>query len=239
MKYAVLIPYYGRRDADHLACVEKLKKAGIEIVTCDGCPYVDMARAMLVQMALDHTSADVFLFIDHDIMFKKEHADSIALNCHVGEYDVLGALYAYRRAVGGIIGRLKDPPATLEFYKPGFWPAEFLGMGFTAIKREVFEALAKTLPKAYCSAVFMDVHPFFMHSIHPDGYHGEDISFCRRAEEVGFKLGVDLEPRLIHRGSYDFMMEDAGASAPRYEALTINFKRVDEPRPKMPLIAAE
>jgi hypothetical protein len=233
MKYAVMIPYYGRRDADHLNCVDKLKAAGVEIVACDGCPYIDMARALLVQTALTQTEADVLVFIDHDIMFKPEHVEMLAQHCFDSEYGVLGALYAYRRTEGGLIGKLDSPPSQLDFYVPGLWPAQFLGMGFTAIKRSVFETLDERLPLVNCPTVKMAVRPYFMHSIISDGsgtprYDGEDISFCSRVRESGIKIGVDLEPRIIHRGSYDFTLEDAGSAVPKFQVLTINFATAAE-----------
>lgn len=228
MNYAVLIPYYGRRDEDHVACVRSLKNAGVLVAEVDGCPYIDMARAGLVSIIEEATTAaqvDVFVFIDHDIMFQKDAIDKLAEHCRSSEYGMLGVLYAWRKAEGGLIGKLKNPPESLIFYEPGFWPADFLGLGCTAIKREVFDTLKATCPRTHCSVVKRDVHPFFMHMVHPrDGYIGEDVSFCRRVEAAGYKLGVDLEPRIFHRGQYDYAIEDAGASVTRYQTLEVKFK---------------
>ena len=225
-KTIAMIPYYGGRNGEHLMCTRQLEKL-MPIVHIDACPYVDMARAFLVKLALKEApDADVLVFIDHDILFKADDVAAMAERLRGSEYDMLGALYAYRGAASGLIGRIKNPPlqGTIPFFAPGIIEADYLGMGFTAIKRSTFETLMQDCPSVYCPVVRSEVWPFFIHSIWPgEGYHGEDLSFCRRMRARGLKIGIDTEPRILHLGQYAFGLEDAGIQVPRYQPLDMNF----------------
>lgn len=219
-RFAVMIPYFGSRDPDHLACVAELK---CPIVTSQNNPYIDMARAFLVEETLEKTDAEVLVFIDHDIIFQPPQVELLANHCMSGEYAVLGGAYSARKPRGILTCSPAKHVETIEFYKPGLYPAEHVPMGFTAIRREVFERLSY-LPIV---KTFMGrkVHPYFAHEISAESYFGEDVSFCHRAQAVGFQVGIDAEPRLFHRGSYDYAVEDAAMAVGNLESLTVNFKR--------------
>lgn len=219
-RFAVMIPYFGSYDPDHRACVAELK---CPIITCRNNPYIDMARAWLVEETLEKTDAEVLVFIDHDIIFQHHQVELLAEHCITGEYAVLGGAYAARRPRGILTCSPAADVESIEFYKPGLYPAEHVPMGFTAIRREVFDAMSD-MPKLN---TFMgrQVRPMFAHDTSGTSYYGEDVSFCHRVQQLGFYVGIDAEPRLFHRGTYDYAVEDAAMAIPNHETLTVKFNR--------------
>lgn len=232
-KYVVLTPYIGNRYPAHLKCMQVLFANGVTLLEIDGCPYIDMAEALLVETALEKTVADYFMFIEHDMIFNPEDVEKIITHLESSEYDALGAVYAMKGFAGDkIIGKPINPEIKpINFYTPGLWPAHFLGFGFTAIRRTVFERLAKILPYVPCPSVGRDIHPFFIHDISTlagtDGpviYNGNDVSFYNRMRNNGMKVGIDCEICVEHIGGHAYRLEDISHKVPRYTTLTMNFK---------------
>lgn len=217
-------PVFGGADRDHLRCKRELENLQVTILETENCPYIDMARSALVEMANQIMSDwQLMVWIDHDIIFQAEDVVRLAEHCADSEYDILAALYSMRRPKFTTIGRPAQHVKTAEFYRPGLIDADFCGMGFTATKRHVFERLAATLPKLECPTVGRSIYPFFSHAIDQGAYLGEDISFCYRAQALGMRIGIDTEPRLYHRGQYDYALEDVEIAVPDYPTLHINF----------------
>lgn len=228
VEFAVMIPYWGGIDHQHLACVRALEKTGVPILTSQNIPYIDMARSFLVEQTREAVpGAKVLVFIDHDILFVPSDVRLLAEHCYGGPYAVLGASYGKRRPRDGLVGLPTDLETPLTFYQPGLVEARFVGMGFTAIDIAVFEKLDVSMKRYLCPTVPAQdgIRPYFRHMLEEgtNYYHGEDISFCRRAQAAGFKVGIDLEPRLLHRGTYDYALEDAGNCVPQNETLTVSF----------------
>lgn len=233
MKYTVCIPYYGLRDPDHQACVEVLKKQGDAIAIVPNCPYVDMARCKLGKMFTYETpESNICMFIDHDIIFQPPEVRDMCQRLEDSDYDILGALYCHRRPAQGLIGHPESHIKEAVFYHPGLIPATVLGMGFTAIKRRVFEELKERCPLVFCPTLGEDVHPYFMGMLDtsrligpkPVYWHGEDVSFLVRAKLAGFKVGIDLQPRIFHRGKKDYAIEDAAFdSAPNAPSVRVTW----------------
>jgi Glycosyl transferase family 2 len=229
--YVVLTPYIGNRLALHLKCMHKLFADGVQLLEIDGCPYIDMAQALLVESALEQTKADYFMFIEHDMVFKPQDVEKLISHLRDSEYDALGAAYPIKGFNHEhMIGKpINTEGKSLTFYEPGLWPAYFLGFGFTVIRRTVFERLAKTLPCVPCPSVQRDIHPFFMHDISAiaDGplmYNGNDVAFFNRMTNLGMKIGIDLEICVEHIGSCSYRLEDIALKIPRYTSLQMNFE---------------
>lgn len=225
MKFIVLKPTYGAEDRDHGRCKRALEKTGTPIMELEDCPYIDMARAALVENGLEAIpDADVLLWLDHDIIFRADDIIGLARHCHESQYDILGVMYSMRRPKFTTIGRPAPHVAQATFYEPGLIDGAFTGMGMTAVKRRVFEKMKETLPYVECPTVGRHVHPYFHHLIDSKSYLGEDISFCYRAIALGFTVGIDTEYRILHRGKYDYALEDCGIAVPDFKKLTINFE---------------
>lgn len=226
MRIVVCKPTYGGEDRDHGRCKRALEQTGVHIIELEDCPYIDMARAALVEMADKHVPDwDVMVWIDHDIIFRADDVLALANRCHESDYDILGVLYSMRRPKFTTIGRPADHVKEATFYMPGLIDGMFTGMGFTAVKRRVFEKLKETLPFVECPTVGRKVYPYFSYLIRDGSYLGEDISFCWRATDAGFKVGIDCEPRILHRGRYDYALEDTGLCVPDLPFINLHFDR--------------
>jgi hypothetical protein len=229
-KYVVLIPYIGGRHAAHLRCMNTLRSIGVHIIEYDGCPYIDMAQAYLVETALEQTKAEVFMFIEHDMVFDPQDVERMIQRLLDSEYDAVGAIYALKTfGIQQYIGKLADPKSMLTFYKPGMYAADFLGFGFTAIRRSVFELLSSTLPFVECSVVNRSVHPFFLNAIEqlkegePFRYNGNDVSFFNRMLKAKLKIAADLEINVGHLGNHEYHLEDASHILNRPKAFNVVF----------------
>ncbi len=221
-KTIVLTPFYGRPDWGHLECRKELEKT-CAVMSVKDSPYIDMARSKLATEALIQAPEhDISMWIDHDMMFQTEDVRGLVWHLRNSDYDALGVMYSFRRPKCSVIGKAVNPRVT--FYEDHtLVDAEFFGMGFTAVKKHVFEALKEQCPLAYCPTTQSRIHPFFSHLIEDGMYLGEDVSFCRRMKRAGFKLGFYTKPRVLHRGVYDYALEDAGTAVPNYQSLTIDF----------------
>lgn len=60
-------------------------------------------------------------------------------------------------------------------------------------------------------------------------YSGEDISFFHRVSEAGHRLMIDTRPRLFHKGTYLYGLEDAQVVVPR--ARTLNMTLIPKTEP--------
>lgn len=223
--YAVCIPYYGAYDPAHYRGVKNLNKLGVEhILELHGCPYIDVARSVLVEQAMNVHGCDGVFFIDHDIVFEAQDAlDTIAKA--EDAQAIVGVPYSMRTPgktiVGGFAHYVKD---VVCFEGGGLYPAAYMGMGFTAIPRSAFEAVGRNLPDLDAGG-FMPGHtvkPYFALDISGGFYSGEDVSFCHRATEANVQKYLYTVPRIYHKGAYQFGIEDSGMTIPRLKTVHID-----------------
>lgn len=118
------------------------------------------------------------LFIDSDIVFKTSDVARIAAHLDAG-YDALTGVY--------VLGREPYPPAIFEriegdykltLPKKGLNEIGACGGGFLGIHQKVVQKLGDN---PFCNIWEGDIQ------------HGEDISFCHRLHQAGFKLWCDSE----------------------------------------------
>lgn len=243
--YAICCAYFGGVDEDHAAGVRALEFGSpeVKVFRTHGVPYIDQARAILAAAALEHLPDEaVLMSLDHDIVFHPASVPLLVERCATGPYDVLAVPYSMRKEGGGIIGFPNVPRGTgapsdkpffdLDCYEKGkLYDAFGCGMGFTAIRMRVFRELAKGLQRVRCGTRTI-VHPFFALDIEanyettPEGesigfYHGEDVSFCKRATAAGFRIGLDTEHRIGHKGAKIFSLEDCIFQVPLARNLTM------------------
>lgn len=130
------------------------------------------------------------LFIDSDITFPPDAITKLLLD----EKDIVSGLY-YKKTT------TPQPVAwTTEWLADGsvkFKPLDgegdliecgAVGMGFCLIKTKVLKDVANTF------------HTCFQHM---NGM-GEDLSFCIRAQQLGYKIYVDTTFKLGHIGAYNY-----------------------------------
>ena len=195
---------------------QECTRRGIEIRegSVVGDALVSRARSLAASAFL-RSDCDVLLSIDSDIWFRPEDAIELCEQALAG-HDVIGGLYMTRAVRTQPAMMLPNEPLT---FAAGQQPVEtqFVSTGFTAVTREPFEALSKTLPLCHQSwkqdGEDTSFWPFYMPFTIPwegDGhiYLSEDWAFCQRAREAGFKLWVHPGLRVGHYGSYMYTLED-------------------------------
>lgn len=143
------------------------------------------------------TDADSLLSIDNDHSFTADSLERLRSRPEGQMFDVLGGLYLARNSEPphGVLMRLHpDTPNRNHrqgnvLYQWGWrWPpgdvvdVDGLGLGFTLIRRQVFE----TLPR-----------PWFWFPPH-EWKTSEDLPFCSDARDAGFRLGVDTSVCIGH-----------------------------------------
>jgi GT2 family glycosyltransferase len=74
----------------------------------------------------------------------------------------------------------------------------------------------------------VEITPYFHHLIKDGQYYTEDYSFCIRAAQAGFRIGIDTEPRIFHKGWYAYGLEDIASQVQRVETLNVNLAHVQE-----------
>jgi hypothetical protein len=89
------------------------------------------------------------------------------------------------------------------------------------LKREVIERMAAAYPEtryksvhAHSNAKADENYALFHCMIDKDtgAYVSEDFAFCQRWRDIGGKIWLDTEGKLVHTGNYNFQ----GNPAPRY-----------------------
>lgn len=150
------------------------------------CP-VEAARNILTEGALrDFPELTHLLFIDDDMVFEPDAFDRLLER----DLPIVGGLCHNRRPpYMPILMRhpvRDDPSSGFEFmydYEAGLVEVDATGCAFLLVKREVFEEIAKT-----------GESPFTQRGL------GEDVSFCTRAKEQGYKIFVDTTVEIGHVG---------------------------------------
>lgn len=240
--YAIACAYFGGLDNEHFAGILPLEygEPRVLLIRTMGVPYIDQARAILAAGALEHLPEDgVLMMLDHDIIFDPADVPRLVEACATSEYDILGVPYSMRGEAKSLIGFpvVPDDGSDLEldcYGCGGLYPANALGMGFTAIKMRVFHELKKHVPKVLIGMRAV-AWPFFALEVQEDAveldgerlafYHGEDVSFCRLARKHGFKVGLDTRPRIAHKGSKLYMLEDTSFIVPAAKNFHLKLRR--------------
>lgn len=151
--YLVGVLYYGPIDREHDKCVEALRNHPYiaTLFEMHGCPYIDIGRSTIATKVLDDESFGGLLFIDHDMIFDFAEVTKVIESAEACQ-GVVGGAYSMRRPgnsmIGGIDQAQLEPGEIVTFFEGGGCrPAVYLGMGFTAIHRSVFEKLYRGSPK--------------------------------------------------------------------------------------------
>ena len=134
------------------------------------------------------------LFIDSDMTFP----DNMVGRLLKHDLDIVATNCARRRMPTGPTAQNYKPDGTRELVytmpeSTGIEEVGSIGMGVMLIKRNVFEKLSE---------------PWFETPWRPKerGYIGEDIFFCRKAQEAGFKIHIDhdVSKEIGHIGTFEF-----------------------------------
>jgi hypothetical protein len=144
---------------------------------------VDDARIEMVVK----TKGDFVLMSDPDMTFTSEDIKKLIKH----NKDIIAGLFFQRRAPFKPLMFKKDARRGRYFnimkYPKGLMEVDAVGTGFILIKRSVFEKLSE---------------PWFLHT-NPSKGLSEDLYFCNKAQENGFKIFVDTTVKIGHIGDYE------------------------------------
>lgn len=207
----VLLTYRDHtQDKRHAACVERLRtELGVVVLDVTGSSHIDIARSQLATAAMG-LGADVVVFIDSDIVFDPHDVARIA-DVARETLGVVGAPYSLRGlGIGVGVGVVPQDDHVTFFEGGGLYEvSDVLGMGFTAIHRQVFDRIAEIPGYEPVITPNGECVPFFQKLILNGRWDGEDLSFCRAARSVGAAVHLDTRFRVTHLGVHAFRVEDA------------------------------
>lgn len=229
-KLIVLLPAYQYiNPKTHFTLFANYAKYGPEKI---GIRYkqrtlIEEARSVLIHAAYEETEAEDYLFVDNDMVIpcgnegiyngrynagvKPATARMNAISrimSHPKEKGIIGGLYYGRNEFGkpqcGQGFRNKDSSDFRKGKVSGLIETEFVGTGFMRIPRWVIAEMKKAIDEGKfpeCKPATKDGH--YGYFAKPNGI-GEDVSFCRRASQLGIKSYVDTDLVCLHEGSMLF-----------------------------------
>jgi len=171
---ATIVPNDYFAPWDYVRSIFKLK--GYDFLTVQGCSLHHNRNGIWQIMK----QGGDLLFIDSDMTFEPE--DVAKIEKHLNTYDIIGGLYMLANGEHAIFKRIEGD---YEFIQPkqGIFEVGAIGTGFLGISSRVIQKLGK--------------EPF--NAVQEGSVtHGDDVSFCHRAREAGFKVWCDPSIVLGH-----------------------------------------
>jgi len=169
---------------------------GYALDVIPGDAFIGKARNMIAHRFLKSGFRDL-LYIDADIGFDVEGAVKLC----TAEPPIVMGLYRMKCPEPVRYPALMiDPPERFEG-DPSLIGLHYGPAGFMRIRREVLEAMAVKWPDEwYKHDAGEKIHDFFPHGRFENQFIGEDIGFCNRAKECGFKIWAAQNVKLNHYG---------------------------------------
>jgi len=190
MKIAIGMPTTGSVKSQTMFSVFNLvthSKIPLYLVVREAA-YVHTNREEIARKILN-SAATHLLFIDSDMSFKPDALDKLVAR----DRDIIGASYNYRQLPLKSTIVIQDEKGNIlkKDLPDGTFECAAISLGFALIKTSVF----KKIP-----------HPWFFYE-HDDKGNitcGEDVWFCRKAKEAGFKIYCDPTIEVGHIGNYTY-----------------------------------
>lgn len=189
LKISVGVPTYGVIKTRTVHSIFKLlKNLPYEwyLLTQTG-SYIQDNRESIVKMAQSLMS-NYLLFVDYDMVFEKDTVEKLLSH----DKDIISVNYNMKKLPLATVVKKEDPEGVkIDNKENGLEECCAVGMGLTLIKMRVFDKVP---------------HPWFFIETNKDGSikYGEDMWFCRKAREAGFKIWIDPSIKVFHEGDYLF-----------------------------------
>lgn len=176
------------------------KGVGHACIQVAGDCYLAKARNRLVHLFLTNfpDATDLF-FIDDDVGWDPS---AVIRLLEAGD-DVVAGVYPHKMDVRSFPVDLEAHPGGDLVEVDGFVLASAVPTGFLRVRRSVVEKIA------FDSAIYTEplpdgsritVRDVFQMGRIGDKWYGEDVYFCRRLAEAGFKIWVDPSLTFTHTG---------------------------------------
>lgn len=205
LKYLIAIPCGNNMPTPTVAALVYMNRVGMSRVSFLQNSMVYDARHILIAEALD-TGVDRVLFIDSDMTFDCHLMERLAEDMDEGR-DLVTALY-FRRIF---------PTNPLLFKSVEFDGEKSHNTIYTDYPRDcLFEIEGCGFGAVMISAKLLkDMMDTYEYPFEPKaGVFGEDIAFCWRAKQLGYKLWCDSRIKAGHVGHYIYG-ESAYMAQPR------------------------
>jgi len=176
----------------------------IQISNVSGCSVVSRVRNIIADQFLE-SDCDHLMMIDSDMCFDAN--DIFRLMAWNSTKPIVAGIGVARKSEKVFFSMLdQDEDGSITMDKMGLVLAKRVGTGFMMVRRDVFECLRQEHPEW----IYMDqnsgkqIQAFFDFQCTPDGYIGEDYTFCDRARAHGFTVWIDPTIKLGHMGMHEF-----------------------------------
>lgn len=189
----IAVPCMDQVPAQFAQSLATLKKVGACVVAFQCGSLVYTSRNNLAALAIKN-GVDYILWLDSDMMFPPETLEVMLKTIKEQKEDVI---------LTGVYCRRVAPYAPTIFKTLDIVNEVSTWTGYDDYPNELFEVegcgfgcvLAPT-------SVFVDVQSKFGHMFSPIGEVGEDLSFCWRARQAGWKILCDPSIELGHVGHH-------------------------------------
>lgn len=232
---AILIPTHKKMENETGQAIERMlpvarQNCHVVMRPIVGSSVVHWVRNdLLARLYKDKTPFDYVLFMDDDMVPQPEalsvlverKVDIIGAVCTVRQDPPLPNVRHYNREAGYY--------QVADIDRPGLWEVDAIGTGFLLISKKALDAIGEyTLSQRYWIEHYglsveeaakrekiereraaQDHNCYWFEFLrHGPGEISEDVSFCFKAQECGFKIFADSSIQVGHVGSYAFSLGD-------------------------------
>ena len=190
MKILLAIPSARYIEVECFESIYKLKKKGKVELFIPNNYSIDVSRNLIAKYA-EQNGYDYIFWVDSDIIVPKDAL--IKLLSH--NKDVVSGVYAYKILGGKNSVAKRFSPDKEDFYEDiqikeikehdGLMKVDGFGFGCVLTKTEVFKNIG---------------YPWFIYTQDM----GEDIFFCRKAQNAGYELYLDTSVLCGHKGEVNY-----------------------------------
>lgn len=185
MNILIAVPCMDQVPAPFCQSLAQLQKVGNCVLAMQAGSLIYTARNYLATQAIK-TDADFVFWLDSDMVFRPDTLSRMMETLKENDLDILTGLY-FRRV---------PPYSPVLFDKLEMDGDACRFTEFDEIPDKLFEVAACGFGCVLMKTdVFFDVQGKFGNMFAPIGYNGEDVAFCWRARECGYKIYCD--PSLV------------------------------------------
>ena len=153
------------------------------------------------------TDLDSLLLVDDDMAFDQNALEALRSSVANWDYDIVSGFCTHRQwPPKPVVMREQEEQPELprslngraygfvgEFSDGDIIDVDAVGLAFILIKRHVLEEMTG------------EYGPMYTHYFtYGTGYESDDVPFCQRAKDLGFKIGVDTSVKIGHVGQAVF-----------------------------------